>query len=545
MSTRSIFGIALSAFVVSCVADPGDSTAPGAVPLGLTPVPPRAPVGIIAKVDVADQKSKHPNDTGLAQLYHDLLANPAVSGVSVSVHWEDIPYVAANGTYDWTDGDPSTLGAAFTEAEKYSPPKTVQVNLSLGAFTPQTMLDGFGPCDELFASPPGTPDRGTSCGTFKLASYPELRGDHYTLPLPWSHDYKVAWKGFIASLDQQYPFIQSIEIAGPTASSAEMLIPNDNRSTMPESNWTVDGAWEKLFAYELGAADQDSDQIFVDEWNHAIDQFNRTFCGITLELLPDSGTLFPEIGAPLTNTLSQVECAYNQSASCAAVTSVMQHLQAIGADGCGGTNAIATQSGGMTASSATSFTGTNAGDVGIYGDKYLTTQPATSPVLAGSEFDHPLTDGTLDGSAGGWTYLQEQGCTTAPTTAHQNPCKGLTAEQGLMNTMLVVFDQTRGATAFGAAPGDTTIQFLGVPAEDIEYATAGDQNPTPVCSEVTLPVNGTPRKTMVSAQYLLDLASHELISMVNTNTWTRGVTPAAPPPPTCTATECYAAPCAP
>jgi len=130
--------------------------------------------------------------------------------------------------------------------------------------------------------------------------FPEWwRSDGDTLPLPWDPTYKVApgdptyksaWYDFLRGLNAKYSadtaFV-SIAVAGPVAASDEMILPTSlNDKHIQPSGLSVDKTWEELITKSSprGADYAKSDQIFVDEWNYAIDQYEQIFHGLTIFL---------------------------------------------------------------------------------------------------------------------------------------------------------------------------------------------------------------------------------------------------------------------
>src|ERR1700687_1166514 len=136
---------------------------------------PRRPRGIFAVVNIAadikQQQKANPSITPaqlnayFANLYQDLLNNPAISGLTLQVHWDTLnpnPPAAAN-SYDWSivDGafDRASAGSGQNPA---GTPKTVQLIVTPGFQTPQWVLSQIPTCDTLFQSPRQTPP--STCG---------------------------------------------------------------------------------------------------------------------------------------------------------------------------------------------------------------------------------------------------------------------------------------------------------------------------------------------------------------------------------------------
>lgn len=141
----------------------------------------------------------------------------------------------------------------------------------------------------LFQSPVQTPS--STCGKATFKGFVEA-GDSTELPLPWNPSYKSSWQTFLTALAARYganPAFVSIAVAGPTAASAEMILPNDGNSDNPQTqfgeNIAPNTMWNKLLAFHYAGmpAYQRSDQAFIDEWNAAI------FSGVTLVATTGNG----------------------------------------------------------------------------------------------------------------------------------------------------------------------------------------------------------------------------------------------------------------
>ena len=116
------------------------------------PIPPapRRPRGIYAVVNIAEninqQQKANPSITPAQlnayfnHLYQDLLANPAISGLTLQVHWDTLnpnPPAAAN-PYDWSSVDDAfDQASAWSAQNPASAPKTIQLIVTPGFQTPQ------------------------------------------------------------------------------------------------------------------------------------------------------------------------------------------------------------------------------------------------------------------------------------------------------------------------------------------------------------------------------------------------------------------------
>ena len=238
-----------------------------------------------------------------------------------------------------------------------------------------------------------------------------------------------------------------------------------------------------------------SDQVFVDEWNDAIDEYERIFHGLTIFLGPDGGRDFPEfkgcIIPPLDNTTWQGKDCYTTTTpiSCGAKTAILTHFLAATGD-----NLRATQIGGLSASSHTTD-----GNINLPGVKLLTSlKPSPTPppvILGGAAFDQPVSSAT-----------QFMGC---PIAKNKGGCTTtFTVEEAAANVLAVFFDKThfsdyyQGVQAKPVPKGNEPIHYLDVPYDDVQYA---EMHPCPVTTSTTLGDK--------SLQDLLLDASHDLLSM--------------------------------
>ena len=513
---------------------------------------PRRPLGIYAVVNVEDnintQTKANPSittaqlDASFNALYQSLLENPAISGLTLQVHWDTLnpnPPGAANA-YFWNYVDDAfSQAAAWSTQNPSLAPKTIQLIVTPGFQTPHWMLNQLTSCDGLFETPVVTPP--STCGTATFTGYQE-GGDGTVLPLPWNPVYKSAWQTFVMALAARYgsnPEFVSIAVDGPTAASAEMIMPNDGNSNNPQTQFgtpiTPSNMWIQLqaFHYPGQAAYQKTNQAFIDEWNNAIDMFGQLFSGITL--VATTGDGLPNfVGATVTvpNGFSAY-CTVNLNLDCAAETTILAHfIQPT----VGGANAKATQTSGMEAARVGN------GNFGVLGVKLLSQSTAqmtsaSTQILGGSQFNTTFSIATLP-----------EGCTSTfppnpnnppvgcsiPTTCLTNGClpvscipqaclaPGVTQatlasftifskvpandlispEQSLYNVLGAYFDGTPVASFFGGTPGAAPLNYLQIYSPDIQYATANANAPAQVIE------NGVIVST--TAQALLNLASQKL-----------------------------------
>ena len=540
MATRVRHGLWLSLFVL----------APALV--AQAQQPPRRPRGIYAVVNIEDtinqQRKANPSTTAAAlnayfnNLYQDLLGNPAISGLTLQVHWDTLnpnPPTAANA-YDW-----SYVDDAFNQVSAWSvqnpaqTPKTIQLIVSAGFQSPQWMLDQLPSCDGLFQFP--TPAPLTTCSKVTFEAFVEA-GDSMELPLPWDATYKSSWKTFLTALAARYgsnPAFVSIAVAGPTAASAEMLLPNGTALSQSQfGGISPNAVWLQLLAFHYAgmAAYQRSDQAFIDEWNAAIDMYGQVFSGITLVATTGDGLPNFAGGAFTIPSAFSNDCTSARDMDCAAETTILSHFVDPTA---GGANAKATQESGMEASRV----GLN---LDVASVKLLSqrTAPLTSPsaqILGGSQFNTSFANFTLQE---GCTSTFPPGAKDTPaacsippscfvqaclpvacipqaclapgvtqadlasyTQLSQVPAKDLILpEQAEYNVLNDYFNGTAVASFFGGTQGTAPLNYLQIYSPDIQYAENHINTPAQV-------VETSGASVAMSAQDLLNLASQKLLAI--------------------------------
>jgi len=512
------------------------------------------PRGIYAVVDVENEIATLQSasasitpaqlEAGFNSLYQGLLSNQAVAGLAIRQHWNTLnpnPPGAAD-TYNWNLVDDAFNQAAAWNAQNPSQaPKTIQLIVTPGFQSPQWILDQIPSCDGLFQTPVVTP--ANTCGKATFTGFSEA-GDGDVLPLPWNPVYKSAWKTFLTALGARYgpnPLLVSIAVAGPTAASAEMNLPNDGNSNNPQTQFgtpiTPGNMWIQLqtFHYPGQTAYQKTNQAFIDEWENAIDMFGQIFSGTTLVVTTGNG--FPNFtGATVTIPPAfAADCANNQNLACAAATTILQYFMQ---PGVGGANAKATQDSGFAAARVTN----NLGVPGVKQLSQMTAQltPPSAQVLGGSQFSTTFSIATLT-----------EGCTSVfppdssdapvgcsiPSSCNTNNCvpvecipqaclaPGVTPasiagfkttgkvpaadlispEQAEYNLLKVYFDGTAAATSFGGTPGAAPLNYLQIYPQDIQYAAANVNAPVQVVEgNATVPI---------TAQALMNLASAKLFTI--------------------------------
>ncbi|MGO9262578.1 MAG: hypothetical protein ACLQU1_40800, partial [Bryobacteraceae bacterium] len=438
------------------------------------PTAPRRPRGIYAVVNVEDginqQQKANPSittaqlDAYFDSLYQDLLGNPAIAGLTLQVHWDTLnpnpPTSAAPYFWNYVD-DAFAQAAAWNGQNPAQAPKTTQLIVTPGFQSPQWILAQIPSCDGLFQTSVVTPP--STCGTATFTGYQE-GGDGTVLPLPWNPVYKSAWQTFLTALAARYgsnPAFVSIAVAGPTAASAEMIVPNDANSNNPQTQFgtaiTPSNMWIQLLAFHYAgqAAYLKTNQAFIDEWNNAIDMFGQNFSGVTL--VATTGNGLPNFtGATVTiPSAFAADCAVNPNLDCAAETTILAHFVEATV---GGANAKATQTSGMEAARVGN------GNLGVPGVKQLSQSTAqlTSPsaqILGGSQFNTTFSIATLP-----------EGCTsTFPPNANDTPVGCSIPSSCTTNGCIPVACIPQACLAPGVTQANLTSykQFSGVPAKDL------------------------------------------------------------------------------
>jgi len=192
-------------------------------------------------------------DYYLTNYFLYLLENPAVSGILLQAQWRDLsledpgsdPKNPAAGSLALNFVD-DVLNAIDTW-NKQNPTKTLQLLVTPGFNSPTWLFNaidaaaggpGEGSCDGLFTSPPSPVL--SSCRYTKIFLETESgTPSHSPLPMPWDPTYKSKWQIFLEALNYHImsrsdsSSLVSISVAGPTASSAEMILPNEKNNSDP------------------------------------------------------------------------------------------------------------------------------------------------------------------------------------------------------------------------------------------------------------------------------------------------------------------------
>ena len=516
---------------------------------------PRRPRGIYAVVNIEENIKKkqaaNPSITAaelktyFLNLYQDLLGNSAVSGLALWVNWSALnpnPPGSAN-PYDWTYVDDAfTQASAQNARNPAQAPKTIQLVPLPGFQTPQWLLTQIPSCDGLFRSLVETPPR--TCGKATFAGFVEGRGVR-ELPLPWDPLYKSSWRTFLTMLADRYksnPAFVSISVAGPTASSEEMILP-DNANTPPQDQFEgllPNAMWLKLLAFHFPGrpAYQRSDQAFIDAWEAAIDMYGKIFSGVTLVATTGSG--LPNLAAVGFTIPSYFGAACPRpNMDCAAETTILSYFAK---PTVGGTNAKAAQEDGMEASRVS----LGRFNLGVDGIKLVSLSTArfrapAAQILGGAQFNSSFTNFTLtEGCTSRFpprpvdrpaTCNIPSTCTTQmciPVACIPQACLApgvmladlasfsilrnvppedlISPEQAEYNVLKVFFEGTAAASFFGGAQGATPLNYLQIYAVDFQYAETHIHAP-----QQLMETGGT--SVSFSAQDLLNLATQKVLEI--------------------------------
>lgn len=516
---------------------------------------PRRPWGIYAVVNIEEnikkEQAANPSitpaelKTYFVNLYKDLLDNPAVSGLALWVNWDALnpnPPAAAN-PYDWTYVDEAfNQASARNVRNPTKAPKTIQLVPLPGFQTPQWLLAQIPSCDGLFQTPVHTPPR--TCGKATFAGFVEGRGVR-ELPMPWNPLYKRTWRTFLTALAARYesnPAFVSISVAGPTASSEEMILPNSaNTPSQDQFGGLLPNAmWLKLLAFHYPGrpAYQRSDQAFIDEWEAAIDMYGEIFSGVTL--VATTGAGLPNLAAKGFTVPSHFSAACpHPNMDCAAETTILSYFEQRTV---GGANAKAAQEDGMEAARVS----LGRFNLGVDGIKLVSRSTAqfrapAAQVLGGAQFNSSFTNFTLtEGCTSKFPPKPKDRpaacsipstCTTqmcipvacipqtclAPGVTQADlasfnilrnvPKKDLISpEQVEYNVLKIYFNGTPAASFFGGTRGATPLNYLQIYAADFLYADTHVHAPEQVVETGGASIS-------VSAQDLLNLARQKIMAI--------------------------------
>ena len=154
MSRSRISSFARCALALLCASLCGAASSAGA----------RAPLGVYARVNVQDAINGYNGRASqlhayLQSLYATLLADPAISGLTIGADWAKLQPSAgtSSSSFDWSDLDDAFEAAAAAH-------KPVQLILTPGFNSPQWLLNELPSCDPLFTKGSAP----SNCGTVTL-----------------------------------------------------------------------------------------------------------------------------------------------------------------------------------------------------------------------------------------------------------------------------------------------------------------------------------------------------------------------------------------
>jgi hypothetical protein len=350
----------------------------------------------------------------------------------------------------------------------------------------------------------------------------------------WDPTYKNAWQVFLSALAAKYGSrteLVSISVAGPTASSEEMILPatqNVDPTATQIGGLTPEEMWDLLLAHAYtNPALLDTDVGFIDEWKKAIDMYGKTFGGLTLIMTTGDG--LPNL---TTCNASKTTCTFTlpmdpvtpfatvcpvANMDCAVETTILEYFKK---STVGGANAKATQTDGMKGS------GSDVYNLGLPAVKLISksTDLYNSPslqILGGSQFAKSFS-----------TFPVEEGCTNLfPPKGSPNPlpvgmipsaCLNpkntttlaaagfinidqrteaaylISPEQALYNVLSWYFEGTGLTTWFDGSTDSAPLNYLQIYGPDISYTNT-------YTTQVPVVVTGSP--VMLNAQELLNLAN--------------------------------------
>jgi hypothetical protein len=401
----------------------------------------RKPRGIYAVIVV--------RETRAAKVDLDAIAkNPAVSGLAIRASWSELQ--PAKDRYDFSSLDAAVASAAAVH-------KTVQLILLPGFWTPEWVLSEIPSCDGLLspltdAGGRGKPSRDgreekargragkaggdhhgattsgrstpPNCGKASfIVSEGEAHGQQQELPLPWNPVYKKYWKAFLTEVASRFGArneLVSVAVAGPTATSVEIILP---RAGDQLERWA-----QLLQLFYHDSSYQRSDKAFVEEWDAAVTVFAGVFHNLTIVITRGSGLL-------------DFTRHQGNAAEASIVSSFAAHAV--------GSNSKATQTSGMKACRETV--------AGIQGVKELS---SSSPILGGAQFNTAFSQKPA-----------AEGC-KASCSAEAPVCQGVTPAEALSNVLSVYFDGTLDGSHYGASKGAVRMNYLQIYEKDIEFANS-------------------------------------------------------------------------
>jgi hypothetical protein len=528
---------------------------PGAQVAGAQSFPIRQPLGIYARTTPdCTPATNQTQDQCLIAKVAALVANPALAGIDAEIQWKDLN--PASGVYTWNDlEDVLSAVDAWNQANPGKTRKNVQVGVNPGFNSPQWVFGGMASCDPMFspnseANPDGSLNKHwiqynppqpalvpPDCGYVTFLEAESGSTPLLPLPLPWSPYYKSAWATFVRALAQKFgnnPDVVSVSIAGPTASSSEMILPNQKNDPLNFYKWNY------LMALTFPPSYQSSDRAIVEAWQDAIDLFSESFSGVTLVMTTGNGLpnfLSPPapIGMPANTTGTPYDtysvppgflpvCGspdVTKIMDCAAEESVIAYF----ADPLiGGLNLKSIQENGFGAGGIL-ISPLGGGDVAAWGVRWLaqnsengiTVLPGSftfvSKVFGGFQSTGGITDSAAD--------AQAEGCTLPGTQT----CPGLSYEQALYNYMQNFFEGTKLGAVYGPGnvynpavnivAGTIPLNYLQLYDVDINYASANACDIKGGSCTLSPVTDGAGHTSQLSFQAILETAAARILQIAD------------------------------
>jgi hypothetical protein len=453
--------------------------------------PPRQPLGIYAIPDI-DGCVSNPNAatnpaTGgcISNNILALLGNPAISGIAAFVRWNDIsltiPTNSLTGTNEWNVLDDIFGAVAQWNADNPGNiPKTIQLGLQPGFWTPQWVFNNLTPCDAMFitnsqgeiiAVNPANVSSNCGCASF-LNTGSQPNPTVMPLPLPWNNFYKNAFTAFVQAVAQRYgtnPLLVTVSVTGPTAYSAEMILPNERTDPVHFPRWNP------LIVLEFPKQPQltNSDMLFINQWKDAIDVFGAAFTNVTLcvttggglpNFLDTNGVCFTNYSVP---PGFAPDCADTNLAIIMDAAAEATILAYFADPHNGGENVKTSQADGLTASQI-NLHPLGGGDLGPYGVKWLAQSTSTgSAPLSGTSNVVSRVLGGLQLDSAIAANPQLEGCNQpggCPTNAPISP------QQAIYNILQVYFDGTALGGSYFVVSNNLPLNYLQIDSADVFYA---------------------------------------------------------------------------
>jgi hypothetical protein len=457
-------------------------------------LPPRQPVGLFARFVVQGT-----NDAQITNNILAILSNPAISGILGVFQWSDLsatntPTNTMIGKTDWRLLDDFTNAVEYYNSNNPdAAPKTIQLEITPGFNSPQWFFSNTCSCDPMFL----TNSQGsivnamvntngqtnlvlvgvttTNGVTTNCAWASFLQSEKFAdqtvvpLPLPWNAIYTNAWATFIRAVAARYeaePYLVSVTVAGPTASSAEMILPNEVNDT---TNYLK---WNPIIAFEFPENPEytNSDFLFIKAWEDAIDLYGAAFSNLTLVVTTGNGLpnfldangdsytnnyLVPPGFCPdcaLANTNAQANIM-----DCAAETTILAYF----ADPQhGGNNAKAAQEDGMSAAGI-HLHPLGGGDLGHYGIKWLAqnTMSGNAPLPGTTNVVSRVLGGLQVGGDMGMAVITQNPLTEGCPMVFGD-CTNISPEQAICNVLTTYFEGTPVGSDYGIISSNFPLNYF-------------------------------------------------------------------------------------